>query len=84
MKEKKDIVFDLNTKETFTFMEAVAYTGLSRSYLYKLTGGKRIPHYKPTGNKIYFDRKELDGWLKSVRISTDSEIREMAMAHKMS
>lgn len=76
--DKQRTTVDINTKETLTFREAAVYTGFSPSYLYKLTGGGRIPHYKPCGKRIFFDRKELDGWLKSSRISTIEEIQASA------
>lgn len=50
----------LSQKPILTMDEAVMYTGLSKSYLYKLTYRKLIPHYKPTGKIIFFDRNELD------------------------
>lgn len=36
-------------KNVLTFDEACTYTGISRTYMYKLTCGSRIPHYKPNG-----------------------------------
>ncbi|MBC8343746.1 MAG: helix-turn-helix domain-containing protein, partial [Bacteroidetes bacterium] len=50
-------------KEVLTFNEAARYAGLSRSYLYKLTSIGKIPHYKPNGKMIYFNREELDNYL---------------------
>lgn len=47
-------------KNVLTFDEACTYTGISRTYMYKLTCGSRIPHYKPNGKNIYFDRAELE------------------------
>ncbi len=65
----------LNTdKEVLTFDETCHYTGISKSYLYKLTSGRRIPFYKPTGQLVYFKRSELIDWLLSNRISTQEEI----------
>lgn len=63
----------LSGKQTLTFEEAVIYSGFSRQYLYKLTSTRQIPFYKPSGKMIYFDRPELDGWLKRNRISTAEE-----------
>ena len=40
-------------KNVLTFDEACTYTGISRTYMYKLTCGSRIPHYKPNGKNIY-------------------------------
>lgn len=47
-------------KNVLTFDEACTFTGISRTYMYKLTSGSRIPHYKPGGKNIYFDRAELE------------------------
>ena len=49
-------------KEVLTAAEASAYLGLSESYIYKLTSLKQIPHYKPNGKLVYFNRKELCEW----------------------
>lgn len=50
-------------KKVLTLEEACRYTGISRGYMYKLTSSERIPHSKPSGKMIYFDRKKLDSWL---------------------
>ena len=55
------------TKEVLTSDEAARYMGISRSYLYKLTMRKEIPHYKPMGKVVYFNRAELEQWLQSNR-----------------
>lgn len=57
------------TKEVLTSDEAAAYMGISKSYLYKLTMKKLIPHYKPMGKMCYFNRKELESWLQSNRVA---------------
>ena len=51
------------TKEIMTISECATYTGLSTSYLYKLTSKKEIPFFKPMGKRVYFKRSELDQWL---------------------
>jgi excisionase family DNA binding protein len=63
-------------KETLTLEEASAYSGISKSYLYKLTSSGTIPHYKPEGKIIYFDRAELNSWLKRNRVKTTEEIEQ--------
>ncbi len=50
-------------KKVMTFEETCDYTGISRSYLYKLTAAGTVPHSKPNGKLIFFDRKEIEGWL---------------------
>jgi excisionase family DNA binding protein len=49
-------------KKSLTLPEAAAYIGISRSHLYRLTSQGRVPHYKPRGKVLYFDRDELDRW----------------------
>ncbi|WP_050702075.1 helix-turn-helix domain-containing protein [Dysgonomonas sp. BGC7] len=73
----------LVTKEVLTFAEAAQFTGLSKSYLYKLTSGQKIPHYKPSGKLCYFNRIELETWLTQNRISTSAEIEEQAQTFCM-
>lgn len=70
-------------KTVLTFEEAVQYTGFSKSYLYKLTSGAKIPHYKPAGKMCYFNRVELDAWLQQNRISTQDEISSKAQTYCM-
>lgn len=71
------------TKEVLTSDEAAAYMGVSKSYLYKLTMRKEIPHYKPMGKMCYFKRVELEAWLQSNRVATDSELTQKAQAYCM-
>lgn len=66
------------TKEVLTTEEAAAYMGMRKSYLYKLTMNKKIPHYKPMGKVCYFQRRELEEWLLSNRVATDEELSEKA------
>jgi excisionase family DNA binding protein len=54
----------LSQKTFLTFNELAEYTGLSKSYLYKLSMNFKIPGmYRPMGKQLYFDRKEVDQWL---------------------
>ncbi|WP_437395273.1 helix-turn-helix transcriptional regulator [Flagellimonas lutimaris] len=50
-------------KEVLTFDETCDYTGISRSYLYKLTAAGQIPHSKPNGKLIFFEREKIVRWL---------------------
>lgn len=70
-------------KETLTLEEASVYSGISKSYIYKLTSAGSIPHYKPEAKKIYFDRAELDSWLKRNRVKTSQEIEQEATTFVM-
>lgn len=70
-------------KEVLTSDEAAKYMGVSKSYLYKLTMRKQIPHYKPLGKMCFFNRFELEAWLQSNRVSTATEISRQAQAYCM-
>lgn len=69
----------LSQKTVLTFDEVAAYTGLSRSYLYKLTSTGGIPCYKPQGKHIYFNKQEIDLWLLQGRKATTAEIETAAI-----
>ena len=71
----------LVNKTTLDISEAAAYTGMTQSYLYKLTSTQQIPHYKPRGNMLYFDSVELDKWLRQNRVGTMAEIETKAANH---
>lgn len=73
----------LNTKQVLTSDEAASYMGVSKAYLYKLTMGKKIPHYKPMGKMVYFNRQELEQWLQANRVATDVEISQKAQSYCM-
>lgn len=69
----------LAQKEILTFEEASKYTGLKKSYLYKLTAAKQIPHYKPNGKTCYFKRAELEDWLTANPVATVDELNAEAL-----
>lgn len=69
------------TKEVLTSDEAALYMGVSKSYLYKLTMRKEIPHYKPMGKMCYFNRLELEEWLQQNRCATNNELTQRAQAY---
>jgi len=66
------------SKELLNFDETVSFTGFSRSYLYKLTSAGIIPHSKPLGKHLYFNRAEVQTWLLSKPIKTSAEINAQA------
>lgn len=71
------------TKEVLTSDEAASYMGISKSYLYKLTMTQQVPHYKPMGKCVYFNRKELETWLQQNRCATATEINDKANRYCM-
>lgn len=68
----------LSQKTVLNLEEVAAYTGLSKSYLYKLTCSSGIPCYKPQGKHIYFSKEEIDQWLLQNRKATIRELESQA------
>lgn len=63
-------------KEMLSFREALIYLDISESLLYKLTSSRAITYYKPNGGKIYFNKSDLNDWmkqneLKAIRVLED-------------
>lgn len=71
----------LAAKNVLTIDDVAVLTGMSKSHLYKLTCSKQIPFYRPNGKQLYFDRAELESWLKQNRVSTTDEAEQLAIAH---
>lgn len=89
MEEIRDLAIRLNNieellltqKTVLKLDEVLLLTGLSKSYLYKLTSTGGIPCYKPQGKHIYFKKTEVEDWLLQNRKATTVEIDEMANNH---
>lgn len=74
---------NLNFKRVLTLEEASIYSGISLSYLYKLTSAKKIRHSKPMGKLIFIERAVLEEWLLQNSIQTESEVLERARQFKV-
>lgn len=72
----------LHSKNVLSFEEASRFLNLSKSYLYKLTSGNLIPHYKPQGKMLYFEKTELEAWLRQNPIRTQAQTEAEAEAQK--
>ncbi|KAA6324801.1 hypothetical protein EZS27_025916 [termite gut metagenome] len=70
-------------KNILSFDEASEFLNLSKSYLYKLTSSGQIPHYKPQGKMLYFEKSELENWLRQNPIKTNQQIQQEAETHLM-
>jgi excisionase family DNA binding protein len=65
----------LAQKTVLTFDEFCRYTGISKSWGYKLTSARAVPHYKPNDKAIYFQKEEVDKWLLQNPIKTTSQLK---------
>ncbi len=52
----------MNNKNILTLDEVVSYIGFSQKQIYMLTSTRVIPHYKPSGRKLFFKKDEIDEW----------------------
>ena len=57
---------------------AANFTGLKKSYLYKLCHLGKIPHYKPLGGKLFFKREELEAFIFRGRRAANYELSSRA------
>lgn len=73
----------LSSKKVLTFDEACDYTGISRSYMYKLTSGGIITHSKPNGKMIFFSKEKLDNFLLQNSKKSDTQIESEALSYTL-
>lgn len=62
------------TKDILNMKEVCQYLDISQSLLYKLTCSGEIPHFKPRGKMIFFEKKELIEWIKRNRENDSTPI----------
>lgn len=66
----------INQKEVLGVKELCNYTGYEKSYIYKLTSKRKIPHYKtPGGKSLFFKKAEIDNWLTEIKVKTLDEVK---------
>jgi len=73
----------LSNKKVLTFEEACEYTGIKASYMYKLTSSQSIPHSKPNGKVIFFDKEKLDNWLLQNETKSKTDIENKALSYTL-
>ena len=68
-------------KNVLSVDDVALITGLSKNYIYKLTSSRQIPYYKPNGKLMYFDKKEIEDWMRQNRMETTDEANQRALAY---
>jgi len=68
-------------KNVLSIDDVVMLTGLSKSHVYKLTSSRQLPFYKPNGKLMYFDKKEIEEWMRQNRIETVKEAEQNALRY---
>jgi len=64
-------------KEILTVEDVCQILGLKKGSVYNLTHRQEIPFYK-RGQRIYFDRNEINEWVRSDRRKTITELKNDA------
>jgi len=69
---------DIHTsKNVMSINQLCEYCGFAKSYVYKQTSTREIPHYKK-GKRLYFKKTEIDDWLLKTKVKTMDEIQREA------
>ena len=82
IKKELQVIKDLlanNSKKVLNLNELAEYIGFSKSYVYKLTSQNLIPHSKPNGKAVFFDKDEIDKWLLNNSTITHQQARRKAL-----
>lgn len=74
LKSLEDAIY--TTKEILNMKDVCHYLDISQSLLYKLTCTGEIPHFKPRGKMIFFEKKELIAWIKRNKVN-DQELSNL-------
>ena len=70
----------LSAKVVLDIKDVAEITGYSVKYLRQLIARRDIPHYR-RGNRLYFNRDEIEDWMMGERIPTNEEMNIQAMGY---
>jgi len=73
----------LSAKNVLDINDTAELTGYSVKYLRLLIAKRDIPHYR-RGNRLYFNRDEIEDWMMGTRIPTKEEMNIKAMGYHSS
>jgi excisionase family DNA binding protein len=76
LEEIKEIL--TTNKKVLNLNEVANYIGYSKSHIYKLTSTNQIPHSKPNGKGLFFDKDEIDVWLLKNKVPTQDVLKKVA------
>ena len=71
----------LSAKNVLDINDTAELTGYSVKYLRLLIAKRDIPHYR-RGNRLYFDRDEIEDWMLGERIPTNEEMKVKAIGYQ--
>jgi excisionase family DNA binding protein len=76
LEEIKEIL--TTNKKVLNLNEVADYIGYSKSHIYKLTSTNQIPHSKPNGKGLFFDKDEIDYWLLKNKVPTTDVLKKVS------
>ena len=71
-----------NIPDILDVKQAGHFLRLQVTTLYEKTSQKIIPHFKK-GNKLYFNRNELQAWVQEGKVKTTDELQSQAASYTM-
>lgn len=69
------------SKNVLSVKECAMLIGYTEKYLRLMIAQHEIPHYR-RGNRIYFNRAEVESWMLGQRVSSNEEIKSKANRRK--
>jgi len=78
LKESKDCMKAV--PEILSIKQAAAFLNSKVTTLYEKTSAKIIPHFKK-GNRLYFNRQELEAWIQKGKVKTVEDIQAEAITY---
>ena len=69
-------------RDILDIKQASDFLRLKLNTLYEKTSQKIIPHFKK-GNKLYFNRTELQAWVTGGKVKTTDELQSEASSYTM-
>ena len=70
------------TRDILDIKQASDFLRLKLNTLYEKTSQKIIPHFKK-GNKLYFNRAELQAWVEDGKVKTTAELQSEASSYSL-
>ena len=69
------------SKNVLNLKEACEFLGFKRSSVYKMTSSGILPHSKPNGKTIFFEKAKLEEWMLSNPSSSFSYKKNLASSY---
>ena len=66
----------LAAKRMLSVKDVALLTGFAEAYVRKLVQESKLPYYRPMGKMIFFDRDEIDTFLRTNRTPSAQELAE--------